>query len=138
VDFDIEIQILRNRLEKGKALSHFQILGLSDKADGAAVKTAYFKLAKLYHPDTVPQDAPPELADLRAQAFSVVGEASRVLGDDQSRADYLESIKAGGGNAMDVRRRGHLPQGRGLHQGPALRRVSESPRRRHHPQPPRG
>ena len=103
VDFDIEIQILRNRLEKGKALSHFQILGLSDKADGAAVKTAYFKLAKLYHPDTVPQDAPPELADLRAQAFSVVGEASRVLGDDQSRADYLESIKAGGGNAMDVR-----------------------------------
>jgi tetratricopeptide (TPR) repeat protein len=103
VDYDIEIQILRNRLEKGKSLTHFQILGLSDKADAAAVKTAYFKLAKLYHPDTVPQDAPPELADLRAQAFSVVGEASRVLGDDQSRADYLESLKAGGGNAMDVR-----------------------------------
>jgi tetratricopeptide (TPR) repeat protein len=103
VDYDIEIQILKNRLEKGKALTHFQILGLSDKADAAAVKTAYFKLAKLYHPDTVPQDAPPELAELRAQAFSVVGEASRVLGDDQSRADYLESLKAGGGNAMDVR-----------------------------------
>jgi tetratricopeptide (TPR) repeat protein len=103
VDYDIEIQILRNRLEKGKSLNHFQILGLSDKADAAAVKTAYFKLAKLYHPDTVPQDAPPELADLRAQAFSVVGEASRVLGDDQSRADYLESLKSGGGNSMDVR-----------------------------------
>ncbi len=103
VDHDIEIQILRNRLEKGKALNHFQILGLSDKADAAAVKSAYFKLAKLYHPDTVPQDAPAELAELRAQAFSVVGEASRVLGDDQSRADYLESIKSGGGNQMDVR-----------------------------------
>jgi tetratricopeptide (TPR) repeat protein len=103
VDHEIEIKILRNRLEKGKALNHFQILGLSDKADATAVKTAYFKLAKLYHPDTVPQDAPAELAELRAEAFSVVGEASRVLGDDQSRADYLESLKSGGGNQMDVR-----------------------------------
>ncbi len=103
VDFPTEIQMLRSRLEKGKSLNYFQILGLSDKADAAAVKAAYFKLAKLYHPDTVPQDAPPELADLKAQAFSVVGEASRVLGDDQSRADYLESLKAGGGSSVDVR-----------------------------------
>ena len=103
MDFQLEIQMLRSRLQKGKSLNHFQILGLSDKADAAVVKAAYFKLAKLYHPDTVPQDAPPELADLRAQAFSVVGEASRVLGDDQSRADYLESLKAGGGNSVDVR-----------------------------------
>jgi Flp pilus assembly protein TadD len=33
----------------------------------------------------------------------VVGEASRVLGDDQSRADYLESLKSGGGTSVDVR-----------------------------------
>jgi DnaJ domain/Tetratricopeptide repeat len=103
VDFPTEIQMLRSRLAKGKSLNHFQILGLSEKADGAAVKAAYFKLAKLYHPDTVPPEAPPELAELKAQAFSVVGEASRVLGDDQSRADYLESLKSGGGNSVDVR-----------------------------------
>jgi tetratricopeptide (TPR) repeat protein len=103
VDFQMEIQMLRSRLAKGKSLNHFQILGLSDKADAAVVKAAYFKLAKLYHPDTVPPDAPPELAELRAQAFSVVGEASRVLGDDQSRADYIESLKAGGGTSVDVR-----------------------------------
>ena len=103
VDFQTEIQMLRSRLKKGKTLNHFQILGLSDKADAAAVKAAYFKLAKLYHPDTVPQEAPAELAELKAQAFSVVGEASRVLGDDQSRADYLESLKSGGGTQVDVR-----------------------------------
>jgi tetratricopeptide (TPR) repeat protein len=103
VDFPTEIQMLRTRLQKGKTLNHFQILGLSDKADAAAVKAAYFKLAKLYHPDTVPPDAPPELAELKSQAFSVVGEASRVLGDDQSRADYLESLKSGGGTQVDVR-----------------------------------
>jgi tetratricopeptide (TPR) repeat protein len=103
VDFQTEIQMLRSRLQKGKSLNHFQILGLSDKADAAAVKAAYFKLAKLYHPDTVPPDGPPELAELKAQAFSVVGEASRVLGDDQSRADYLESLKSGGGTSVDVR-----------------------------------
>ncbi len=103
VDFEAEVRLLRTRLEKGKSLNHFQILGLSDKADTAAVKAAYFKLAKLYHPDTLPPDAPAELADLRAQAFAMVGEASRVLGDEQSRADYLESLKAGGGSQVDVR-----------------------------------
>ncbi len=103
VDFEAEIRLLRGRLEKGKSLNFFQMLGLSDKADGAAVKAAYFKLAKLYHPDTLPPDAPEELSDLRAQAFAMVGEASRVLGDDQSRADYLESLKAGGGTQVDVR-----------------------------------
>ncbi|MGO9831834.1 MAG: J domain-containing protein [Myxococcaceae bacterium] len=103
VDFEAETRLLRARLEKGKSINHFQILGLSDKADTTAVKAAYFKLAKLYHPDTLPQDAPQELAELRAQAFAMVGEASRVLGDDQSRADYLESLKAGGGSQVDVR-----------------------------------
>lgn len=103
IDYQTEIRLLRSRLEKGKSLNHFQILGLSDKSDAAAVKVAYFKLAKLYHPDTVPPDAPAELAELKAQAFSVVGEASRVLGDDQARADYLESLKSGGGTSVDVR-----------------------------------
>ncbi|MGO8968213.1 MAG: DnaJ domain-containing protein [Myxococcaceae bacterium] len=103
VDFEAETRLLRARLEKGKSLNHFQILGLSDKADGSAVKAAYFKLAKLYHPDMLPPDAPVELAELRAQAFAMVGEASKVLGDDQSRADYLESLKAGGGSQVDVR-----------------------------------
>jgi len=103
VDFGAEIRALRTRLEKGKALNYFQLLGLSDKADAAAVKAAYFKLAKLYHPDTVPQGAPPELGELKAQVFAMVGEASRVLGDDQSRAEYLESLKAGGGSTVDVR-----------------------------------
>jgi tetratricopeptide (TPR) repeat protein len=103
LDYLAEIKALRKRLEKSKALNHFQILGLSEKVDAAAVKAAYFKLAKLYHPDTVPPDAPPELAELKSQAFSAVGEASRVLGDDQSRADYIESLKAGGGSALDIR-----------------------------------
>ncbi len=103
VDFEAEVRLLKTRLEKGKSLNHFQILGLSDKADTAAVKAAYFKLAKLYHPDTLAPDAPAELAELRAQAFAMVGEASRVLGDEQSRADYLESLKAGGGSQVDVR-----------------------------------
>jgi DnaJ domain/Tetratricopeptide repeat len=103
VDYESEIRAHLTRLEKGKSLNHFQLLGLSDKADAAAVKQAYFKLAKLYHPDTVPPGAPPELAQLKAQVFAMVGEASRVLGDEQSRADYLESLKVGGGSAVDVR-----------------------------------
>ena len=125
VDFAAEVRALRTRLEKGKALNYFQLLGLSDKADAAAVKAAYFKLAKLYHPDTVPPGAPAELAELKAQVFAMVGEASRVLGDDQSRAEYLESLKAGGGTTVDVRQ--VLAAEETFHKGVALIKARRFP-----------
>jgi tetratricopeptide (TPR) repeat protein len=125
VDYQAEIKALRTRLEKSKSLTHFQILGLADKVDGAGVKAAYFKLAKLYHPDTVPSDAPPELAELKAQAFSAVGEASRVLGDDRSRADYIEALKVGGGSSVDIRQ--VLAAEDAFHKGVALIKARRFP-----------
>lgn len=83
--------------------NHFEVLGLKENATPSEVKLAYFKLAKVYHPDTVPPGAPEGLAKAKADVFARIGEANRVLSDDKQRAEYLEEVKAGGaGEKVDV------------------------------------
>ncbi|NVJ23302.1 DnaJ domain-containing protein [Myxococcus sp. AM011] len=94
-----EIPSLRQLVMALKQQNHFQRLGLAEQADSSAVKVAYFRLAKLYHPDTLPQGAPPELEKLKAEVFAYIGDAYRTLSDDKSRASYLEELKSGGGGA---------------------------------------
>jgi curved DNA-binding protein CbpA len=74
------------------------------KQDAAAgqVKAAYFQLAKSYHPDAIPADAPPEVKKLCADVFAKVSEAWSVLGDEASRAAYLEALRSGGAGEVDV------------------------------------
>ncbi|WP_342378930.1 J domain-containing protein [Myxococcus stipitatus] len=98
-----EIPALRTLATAMKQQTHFQRLGLTEQADGSAVKVAYFRLAKQYHPDTLPPGAPPELEKLKAEVFAYVGDAYRTLSDDKSRAAYLEELKSGGaGSEVDV------------------------------------
>ncbi|WP_305794148.1 J domain-containing protein [Myxococcus landrumensis] len=98
-----EIPALRTLATAMKQQTHFQRLGLAEQADGGAVKIAYFRLAKQYHPDTLPPGAPPELEKLKAEVFAYVGDAYRTLSDDKSRAAYLEELKSGGaGSEVDV------------------------------------
>ncbi|MHB8872994.1 MAG: J domain-containing protein [Myxococcaceae bacterium] len=99
---EVEIKQLQAVAEKLKTQNFFELLGLTDKADSGAVKVAYFKLAKLYHPDTVAPGAPPELGKLKEDIFGKIGDAYRTLGDDKSRAAYVEDLKAGGGGAEKV------------------------------------
>ncbi|AKF79814.1 molecular chaperone DnaJ [Myxococcus fulvus 124B02] len=94
-----EIPALKQLAMALKQQTHFQRLGLTEQADGSAVKVAYFRLAKLYHPDTLPQGAPPELEKLKAEVFAYIGDAYRTLSDDKSRAAYLEELKSGGAGA---------------------------------------
>ncbi|MFY1826685.1 J domain-containing protein [Myxococcus fulvus] len=94
-----EIPALKQLTMALKQQTHFQRLGLTEQADGSAVKVAYFRLAKLYHPDTLPQGAPPELEKLKAEVFAYIGDAYRTLSDDKSRAAYLEELKSGGAGA---------------------------------------
>ncbi len=78
-----------------KAPDHFEVLGLTRGAASAQIKSAYFQLAKAYHPDTAGPDDPPEVKKLRADVFARVSEAWAALGDDQKRARYLEELKTG-------------------------------------------
>ena len=95
---------LRAMLEKHKEEDHFQVLGVKRDASLAAVKAAYFQLARSYHPDAVPADATPEVRDLCADVFARLSEAWAVLGDEARRAKYLEELQSGGAADVDVMR----------------------------------
>ncbi len=97
-----EIPALRQTAATMKGQNHFQRLGLTEQADAGAAKIAYFKLARLYHPDTLPPGAPQELEKLKAEVFGYIGDAYRTLTDDKSRKEYLEQLKAGDAGKEEV------------------------------------
>src|SRR5690348_5834946 len=61
---------------------YYEVLGVSRDADDAAVKSAYRKLALMYHPDRNPNN--PDAAD----KFKEASEAYAVLCDSEKRARY--------------------------------------------------
>lgn len=67
---------------------YYAILGVPDSADDKAIKTAYRKLARKYHPD-VSREAGAE------EKFKEVAEAYEVLGNAEKRAEYDEVRRYG-------------------------------------------
>jgi DnaJ-class molecular chaperone len=60
----------------------YKTLGVAEDADEAAVKKAYRKLAKEFHPDVTGNDKK------KTERFKEINEAYAVLGDKQKRAEY--------------------------------------------------
>lgn len=61
---------------------YYKTLGVEKTASQAAIKKAYRRLAKKYHPDLHPGDAH------RAEQFKNINEAYEVLGDAEKRSKY--------------------------------------------------
>ncbi len=77
---------------------YYEVLGVDKSADDAALKKAYRKLAKQYHPDVNPDNKEAEAK------FKEVNEAYAILSDPEKRAAYdrmghaaFEAGGAGGG-----------------------------------------
>ena len=68
---------------------YYAILGVDPKADSEAIKKAYRKLAKRYHPDANPNNPK------ASERFKDVGEANAVLSDPKKRAKYDQVRKLG-------------------------------------------
>ena len=68
---------------------YYAILGVDPKADDDAIKKAYRRLAKKYHPDANP-DSP-----RAAERFKEIGEANGILSDPARRKKYDQMRKLG-------------------------------------------
>jgi molecular chaperone DnaJ len=64
------------------AQDHYKTLGVERKASAEAIKKAYRKLARKYHPDRNPGDAKSE------EHFKRISQAHDVLGDPEKRKQY--------------------------------------------------
>ncbi len=77
-----------------EATDHFEMLGVARDATRDQIETAFFRLARKWHPDALPR----ALASLRlpcSRVFARIGEAHAVLADDAQRARYRESLTNG-------------------------------------------
>ncbi|CAG5074685.1 Curved DNA-binding protein [Dyadobacter sp. CECT 9623] len=63
-------------------LDYYQILGVDKSADEKAIKNAYRKLARKFHPDLNPDDKEAE------RKFKELNEANEVLSDPEKRKKY--------------------------------------------------
>jgi molecular chaperone DnaJ len=68
---------------------YYRILEVPESADGAAIKKAYRKLAKRFHPDANPGSAE------AAERFKEIGEAYGILSDSEKRAEYDQMRRLG-------------------------------------------
>jgi molecular chaperone DnaJ len=81
------------------AKNYYAILGISPDADDGMLKTAYRKLARMYHPDKNPGDKAAE------ERFKEISEAYGVLSDPERRAHYDRfgtAPSTAGGGFQDV------------------------------------
>jgi curved DNA-binding protein CbpA len=80
---------------------YFSMLGIAKEGPPGEVQSAYFALAKLWHPDRLP----PELAGVRdaaSKVFARMSEAFETLSDAMRRKRYLDVLKGGGGTPEEA------------------------------------
>jgi len=88
-------------MASGEKRDLYETLGVPRDADAKAIKKAYRKLARQYHPDVNPGDKAAE------ERFKRISEANAVLSDPEKRRNYDEfgEVSLGGGFDADAARR---------------------------------
>jgi tetratricopeptide (TPR) repeat protein len=82
--------------------NYFEMLDLDKEAKASDARAKFYQLAKEWHPDRLP----PEMQSLRPHLqviFSYMSEASAVLGDEQQRVKYVQTVREGGGTPATER-----------------------------------
>ncbi|CAD8170325.1 unnamed protein product [Paramecium octaurelia] len=77
-----KIKFFFSQLKFNPNKNYYQILNLTNKSTQEEIKTAYYTLAKLYHPDKNPD---------QIDKFKAINEAYEVLKNPSTKKDYDES-----------------------------------------------
>ncbi|MBN2384482.1 DnaJ domain-containing protein [bacterium] len=86
---------IKDMLAQCPNLTYYQILGINRDASSAQIKTAYFQLAKKYHPDNFYRRLNKrDLANIE-NLFDYIKKAYDVLNDDSSRREYNSKLYKG-------------------------------------------
>ena len=75
------------------AESHYDVLGVENTAPPSELKTAYYELARRYHPDRFRKQDPALLTRMES-AFARITQAYDTLRDDALRANYNAKLQA--------------------------------------------
>ena len=85
------IDALKSALVRiGENADHFAMLGIEQGADVEEAREAFFKLARVLHPD-LPAFKPPALRADATRAFQAIAGANKVLTDMNLRTQYLSA-----------------------------------------------
>jgi curved DNA-binding protein CbpA len=74
--------------------SFYEVLGIPYDAPASAIATAYFQLAKRWHPDRLAAEHA-DLHDMAVKIFARIGEAHQTLSDAERRKQYDAELKQG-------------------------------------------
>jgi curved DNA-binding protein CbpA len=86
---------LRQFVDELKEKDLFARLGVPrSKGVPPELKASFLRLAKMYHPDTLAQDAPAEMRSIRAEVLAFLNEAYQALANDKQRVEYLAELEA--------------------------------------------
>jgi curved DNA-binding protein CbpA len=83
--------------------SYYAILGVANDATGNEIQTAFFKLAKKWHPDRLGAEYD-DVRDQVTKAFARMSEAHQILADPKQRQAYDHVLAEGGGSADEQER----------------------------------
>lgn len=87
---EITLEEYLERIEKAE--NHYDTLGIASKADASEIKTAYFGLAKMFHPDRFHREAATTLRRIQT-AFTSLAQAYETLKTKESRENYDYKIR---------------------------------------------
>jgi len=79
-------------------MNYYEILDIPRIASPSELKTAYFNLARKYHPDLFDRDLPSETKDIISDIFDKITKAYSTLNDPIMRREYNEKENIPSGN----------------------------------------
>lgn len=82
------------RAEKVEDEDYFQVLGVSRTDPPDVARSAYFALAKVWHPDRLPSEMA-DVQDAASKIFARMSEAFQTLSDGDKRAQYIDALDRG-------------------------------------------